>query len=510
MKGDSQRRQLEAARSYALEKGLELDEELTFHDLGVSAFKGANATTGKLAAFRRALEDGLVESGSYLLVEDFDRLSRMGPWEALPIFQVIINAGITVVTLKDREVWTRAALRDNPMLIMKSLFAMWNGYQESAKKSGRVAEAWAAKRKRLISGEPLSKPFTRIAPAWLTWNDEAKAFAALPDRAVIVQRIFAMADAGSGVEGIARRLNEEHVPTWGEGKRKSAFWRGSYIRKILASKASIGVFTPHETGSDENTGARRDRPLKPIPNYYPAVVEQDLFERVSGRLGTIAPRGRNADRSPTSVVAGVAKCAQCGSTMVRISKGKAPKAKYTYLVCSKANARATGCERLAIRYVSVEEALRANAAAIVENAPRGPDTTELESQIAAQSETVDSLHDELRFLVDELVKSKSKAVRQVLTQKERQLEEANDKLKAMRELRDATASGHVVKRLQTLQETLGRNPFSISDANSALKQTVRSIVLDAKAGSLTIHWHHSKTPTEDIPFWSRHARLEEE
>src|SRR5262249_429406 len=36
MKGDSQRRQLEAARSYALEKGLELDEELTFHDLGVS------------------------------------------------------------------------------------------------------------------------------------------------------------------------------------------------------------------------------------------------------------------------------------------------------------------------------------------------------------------------------------------------------------------------------------------------------------------------------------------
>ncbi|HMA56316.1 MAG TPA: recombinase family protein, partial [Pseudolabrys sp.] len=183
---------MEAARSYALEKGLELDEELTFHDLGVSAFKGANATTGKLAAFRRALEDGLVESGSYLLVEDFDRLSRMGPWEALPIFQVIINAGITVVTLKDREVWTRAALRDNPMLIMKSLFAMWNGYQESAKKSGRVAEAWAAKRKRLISGEPLSKPFTRIAPAWLTWNDEAKAFAALPDRAVIVQRIFAM------------------------------------------------------------------------------------------------------------------------------------------------------------------------------------------------------------------------------------------------------------------------------------------------------------------------------
>src|SRR5262245_56281350 len=73
MKGDSQRRQLEAARGYALEKGLELDEELTFHDLGVSAFKGANATTGKLAAFLRAVQDGFVEPGSYLLVQDFDR-----------------------------------------------------------------------------------------------------------------------------------------------------------------------------------------------------------------------------------------------------------------------------------------------------------------------------------------------------------------------------------------------------------------------------------------------------
>ena len=71
----------------------------------------------------------------------------MDPWDAMPVFQEIINAGITVVTLKDREVWHRDALRANPFLLMKSLFAMWNGHQESVKKSGRVAAAWAAKRK---------------------------------------------------------------------------------------------------------------------------------------------------------------------------------------------------------------------------------------------------------------------------------------------------------------------------------------------------------------------------
>ena len=296
MKGDSQRRQLEAARSYALEKGLELDEELTFHDLGVSAFKGANATTGKLAAFRRALEDGLVESGSHLLVEDFDRLSRMGPWEALPMFQAIINAGITVVTLKDREVWTRAALRDNPMLIMKSLLSMWNGHEESAKKSARVAEAWAAKRKRLFSGVPLSKPYTRTAPAWLTWDDQAKAFAVLPGRAAIVQRIFAMADSGNGVESIARRLNEELAPTWGEGKRKSAFWRGSYIRKILASKASIGVLTPHETGSDRRPGRAETNHL----NRYRIIIPQSSKKSYLNVWPAVSERLRREVATPTA------------------------------------------------------------------------------------------------------------------------------------------------------------------------------------------------------------------
>jgi hypothetical protein len=312
-------------------------------------------------------------------------------------------------------------------------------------------------------------------------------------------------DTGSGVEGIARRLNEESVPTWGEGKRKSAFWRGSYIRKILANKAAIGIFTPNETGSDEGTGARRNKPLEPVPNYYPAVIEEELFERVSGRLGTIAPRGRNADRAPTSVVAGVAKCARCGTTMIRIPKGKSPKAPYTYLVCSKAHARAAGCKSLAVRYDSVEEALRVNARAIIENAPRGADTTELEDEIAALNDIIDILHDEQSFLVDELVRTKSKAMRQALRQKEKELEEAIDKLKALRSRRDATASGYVVKRLQALQKTLEGRPFNISEANRALKQTVKSIVVDPQAGRLTIHWHHSDIATEDIPFWSRYA-----
>ncbi len=504
MKGDSERRQLDAARRYAREHELELDEELTFHDLGVSAFRGKNANVGMLARFRRAVEDDIVEPGSFLLVEDFDRLSRMSPWDAFPVFQEIINSGITVVTLKDGEIWRKEALQANPLLLMKSLFAMWNGHNESVKKSARVADAMAAKRRKLVAGEPTARPYKRMGPAWTVYDDASKSFVAIPERVEVVRAIFAKADAGAGIDRIARQLNEAGAPTWGEGKRRAKFWRGSYIRKILINKAVIGTFTPHTIGRDEVTGARRDNPLEPIPNYYPTIVEPEVFERVSGRVGTTAARGRNAGRLPTSLVAGVAKCARCGSSMLLVKKGKPPKNPYGYLVCSKAHAKAHGCEYLAVRYETVVEALRANARTIIEEAPRGADTAELEQEIAGLDHVVGELNQDLEFARDEAIRHKSKAMAAALGPKEAELREAARELQRLRERRDAIASGYVMKRLEALRAALEQEPFDASAANNALRQAAQAIVVDP-TGSLTFWWHHSDTVTEGIRFWSRHA-----
>jgi DNA invertase Pin-like site-specific DNA recombinase len=48
MKGDSFRRQSTKAQEYASTHGLDLDDTLTFQDLGVSAFRGKNAEAGQL------------------------------------------------------------------------------------------------------------------------------------------------------------------------------------------------------------------------------------------------------------------------------------------------------------------------------------------------------------------------------------------------------------------------------------------------------------------------------
>src|ERR1700758_3230486 len=97
-KGDSLRRQTALADDYAKRHGLTLDTELNMRDLGVSAFRGDNAQAA-LGAFLQAVRDGLVPSGSLLLVEALDRVSRQSARKAVRILEDIVEAGITVVTL---------------------------------------------------------------------------------------------------------------------------------------------------------------------------------------------------------------------------------------------------------------------------------------------------------------------------------------------------------------------------------------------------------------------------
>ena len=67
-RGDSLRRQTEAAQAWCDRNDARLDSSTTLHDLGKSAFKGAhrnNPDRNALAAFLKLVEDGKVARGSY-------------------------------------------------------------------------------------------------------------------------------------------------------------------------------------------------------------------------------------------------------------------------------------------------------------------------------------------------------------------------------------------------------------------------------------------------------------
>src|ERR1700733_260201 len=99
--GDSLRRQTAMAQAWADRTGVPLDTELQLTDEGVSAYGGANRDVGALGAFVEAVKDGRVPQGSWLLVENLDRLSREPAGEASWHQQNIIRSGVTVVDLSD-------------------------------------------------------------------------------------------------------------------------------------------------------------------------------------------------------------------------------------------------------------------------------------------------------------------------------------------------------------------------------------------------------------------------
>jgi DNA invertase Pin-like site-specific DNA recombinase len=333
-KGDSLRRQLEASREYAEKHGLELVEDFDLNDIGVSAYRGKNLSSGRFGRFIDAVREGAVLKGSYLLVESMDRMSRQAPAKALQPFLEVINSGIVLVTMNPLEVFTEQTL-DFYRLLM-ALTVMQRSHEESDIKSHRLRSAWANKRTRAAS-----KKLTARCPGWLRLNADRTEFEVIEESAAIVRRIFEEAASGLGTYSIVRRLNEAGVPTF-TGK---AGWQKGTVNKILSSAAAIGTFQPKRCEDGKRTPEG-----DPIANYFPRIVSVDLFEAAqrgrlerktmpdAGRKGGGGPKGKNF----TNLFSKLARCDYCGEPMHYQNKGR-PRGQ-TYLVCSSA-VRKGGCDR---------------------------------------------------------------------------------------------------------------------------------------------------------------------
>lgn len=293
--GDGERRQDWLAQKYTEEHGLRLDG--TLRDLGLSGYTGANRHTGALKAFLEKVRDNKVPEGSLLLVESLDRLSREDVLTALGLFQEIINAGITIVTLADKFRYSRESITANWTQLIISLAIMSRAHEESATKGRRQIENWQKKRNG-ISRQKL----TSRTKAWLVLNEDRTAFRVVHGRVALVQRILMELASGIGREKIAQRLNREEIAPWGHGR----CWHGGTIQKITDDRAVVGWFQPHKIERRIVKGCTKlvRVPVgNPIPDYYPVIVSEDLYlkaraasEKRSVRRLMVGSRTRQAVR----------------------------------------------------------------------------------------------------------------------------------------------------------------------------------------------------------------------
>jgi DNA invertase Pin-like site-specific DNA recombinase len=300
-RGDSARRQTALRDEWCRTHKIRLSP-LSLRDEGVSAFTGShreNPDRHALAAFLELVRQRRVPKGSYLIIENLDRLTREDTVPALHLFTGILTAGIRIVQLEPEEVYTD---RSEFPEVMRAILELSRGHSESRMKSKRVREAWAEKRKGAASRKEL---MTRTVPGWFTRDDEGKVVIENgkpvldPERAAVVRRIFRMALDGNGVRAIAKALVQDGVAPIGRTPR----WSQSYVRQILTSPAAYGAFVPHERVAKN----KRKAAGQPIAGYYPAAVSEKEYLAAQGVLRSRNGGGGRPASGPINLFTGLVR-----------------------------------------------------------------------------------------------------------------------------------------------------------------------------------------------------------
>ncbi len=474
MKGDSLRRQTELAERYAHQHGLELDQELNLRDLGVSAFRGANLETGALGAFLKAVRDGIVEPGSFLLVESLDRVSRKSARKAVRILEEIVEAGVTVVTLNDGRAYTEESL-DSFDFVM-AVVILLRAHEESATKAKRLKAAWHGKRQRIGDGLAV----TALTPGWIKLDADRKPVL-IEERAKIVRRIVRDFLRGIGRQSIAKALNQEGVEPWGIGRRKGMHWHQSYVAKLIRNPALVGTFIPHTETYDKD-GKLVRVPQEPVEGYFPPVIDQETFQRLQDAVSAPSVRGRHATAPLQSILSGLARCPECGSTMTRVAKGNRSR---PTLVCRAAKIGAAKHYR-SVPYELVERTVLGQFGAILDGMPHPNE--QVEQELSAARAAVDGQEARLAALLDTLERHPSDSLA-------KRVQDAEVALKAQREALDdiETRAAHLDSKAIRLRcEALGvairARPVDRARINAALRELVESVTIDYNTGHMRFRW----------------------
>lgn len=284
-KGDTIRRQVAMRDDWLARKGIALDASLTLPPSCVSAFRGKQKTKS-LGLFLQACHDGRVKKGSYLIIENLDRLSREDIPPALKLFLEILEFGIIIVTI-DPEMEYRTEKLDLTSLIL-AIVELSRGHSESRTKSNRLSQKWAERRLNMAK-----KPMTKICPAWLKLVRGK--FVPRPKAVAIVRRVYQLASAGNGNQNICRILNDEGVkPITG-----SRFWHQSYIQRLLSRRDVLGEFQPNilKDGKWVAVG-------KPVKGYYPRIIPDSAWKTARAATLSRTEVGPGGRRPKTGRISG--------------------------------------------------------------------------------------------------------------------------------------------------------------------------------------------------------------
>jgi DNA invertase Pin-like site-specific DNA recombinase len=318
-------RQREIVNAYR--RDLRLVVVATLIDDGHSASKGEHLSVGKFGPLLREAGAGR-HRGRVLVVEDLDRISRLGIDRTTEILRSFLNGGMEVHLAAERRVIR--SLDDLMTVIFNAVKSF--GAQEYARKiSERVGAAWAAKKELARSGIPI----TRITPEWISVEGRivqgsrvvAPGRFVLNEKARIVREAFRLAGLGLGLKKIASMLEGEASRV--EWRRKRApKSRLSWFTRTLSDRSVLGEYTP--------------KGCAPISDYFPAVVSVAEFnaarDSLNGRRKGFTGGDSHSDKA-SNLFTGLLFDVTFGSPARTMSNQGSLRGRYLYTSFSSADSR---------------------------------------------------------------------------------------------------------------------------------------------------------------------------
>lgn len=315
--GASIARQSEYAKKWADEHGLDMDETLSMKDEGLSAYHQKHIKHGALGIFLEAIGAGRIPTGSVLVVEGLDRLSRAEPILAQAQLAQIVNAGITVVTAGDGREYSRESLKANPMDLVYSLLVMIRAHEESETKSNRVRDAAVRAAKAWQAGQRVPVPGGRV-PQWVQKNGER--YELIPKMAAAMRETVRLYLEGYGAVRILDELKRQGLPP-------VCLDRANNVDALLRNQTYLLVGTKEACFAGERYA---------LKNYYPAIISEEDYNRllVEAEKRKQRPHLGAGKSSVPNLFSGMGtcRCGVCGDLIVSHNRTikDAPRGEYTY------------------------------------------------------------------------------------------------------------------------------------------------------------------------------------
>jgi site-specific DNA recombinase len=319
--------QTAALVAFAREQQFEVPQEWVFEDDGYS---GASLIRPGLERVRDLAAEGLIQA---VLVYAPDRLSRRYAHQIL-LIEELARAGAETL-------FVRAPRGSTPE---DELLLQFQGMIAEYERAQILERSRRGKRHRarlgevgVLSGAPFGYRFIRKT------EHSAARYEINEEQARIVRHIFALYSAqGLSIGAIARRLNEQAVPTckqrgrwerstvWGMLRNPAYEGQACFGKTKLAPRQRITRPIRMRGGAATRNSASHERPREDwITIAVPPIVSKETFALAQERLQANKAYAPRRTITP-SVVQGLVSCSKCGYALYRTSTRSSARKIYYY------------------------------------------------------------------------------------------------------------------------------------------------------------------------------------